>query len=78
MAPVPIDGLLPGAQLDESMLLVVFGLVPQVRAIFIAVPGVVVVVACSGHPEAMEYGNFDHVHQEGKNSRPQQRSSHYE
>jgi hypothetical protein len=45
VAPVPVDGLLPGAQLNESVLLVVLGLVSLVRTILIAVPGVVVLVA---------------------------------
>src|SRR6202521_3389766 len=44
VAPVPVDGLLPAVQLHESTLLVVFGLVPLVRTIFIAVPVVIVLV----------------------------------
>lgn len=42
--PVPVGPLLPVAQLNESTLLVVLGLVPLVRAVFIAVPGVIVLV----------------------------------
>ena len=45
MAPTPIGPLLPVAQLSEPTLLVVFGLVPLERAVFIAVPGVIVLVA---------------------------------
>ena len=45
MTPVPVAGLLVAAQLNESMLLVVLGLVPLVRPVFIAVPGVIVLVA---------------------------------
>jgi hypothetical protein len=37
--------LLPVVQLNESTLLVALGLVPLVRAVFIAVPGVIVLVA---------------------------------
>src|SRR6202171_3336361 len=44
VAPVPVDGLLPAVQLHESTPLVVFGLVPLVRTIFIAVPVVIVLV----------------------------------
>src|ERR1700675_1701559 len=36
--PTPVDALLPAVQLHESTPLVVFGLVPLVRTIFIAVP----------------------------------------
>ena len=45
MAPVPVGGLLSRVQLDESVLLMVIGLVALVRAVFIAVPGVIVLVA---------------------------------
>src|ERR1700674_1474118 len=45
VAPVPVDALLPAVQLHESTPLVVFGLVPLVRAIFITVPSVIVLVA---------------------------------
>jgi hypothetical protein len=45
MTPVPVDGLLPGAQLNESPTLVVLGLIPLVRAVFIGVPVVIVLVA---------------------------------
>jgi len=45
VAPTPVGPLLPAAQLNESTLLVVLGLVPLVRAVFIAVPGVIVLVA---------------------------------
>ncbi len=38
MPPLPVVGLLPRTQLNESMLLVVFGLVPLVRAVFVGVP----------------------------------------
>src|ERR1700693_103837 len=44
VAPVPVDALLPAVQLHESTPLVVFGLVPLVRTIFIAVPVVIVLV----------------------------------
>jgi hypothetical protein len=43
--PVPVDGLLPGTQLNESPLLVVLGLIPLVRTIFVGVPVVIVLVA---------------------------------
>src|ERR1022692_1096508 len=45
VAPTPVDGLLPAAQLHERPLLVVLGLVPLVRMVFTAVPGVIVLVA---------------------------------
>lgn len=45
VAPVPVDGLLLSVQPNESTPLVVLGLVPLVRAVFIAVPGVIVLVA---------------------------------
>jgi hypothetical protein len=45
VAPVPIDAPLPVVQLNESTLLMVLGLVPLVRAIFVGVPSVVVLVA---------------------------------
>jgi xanthine/uracil permease len=45
VTPVPVVGLLFAAQLNESTLLVVLGLVPLVRAVFIAVPRVIVLVA---------------------------------
>jgi hypothetical protein len=45
VTPVPVDGLLPGTQLNERSLLVALGLIPLVRAVFIAVPGVIVLVA---------------------------------
>ena len=45
MTPVPVDALLPGAQLNESPLLVVLGLIPLVRAVFVGVPVVIVLVA---------------------------------
>src|ERR1700682_3781295 len=44
VAPVPVDALLPAVQLHESTPLVVFGLVPLVRTIFITVPVVIVLV----------------------------------
>lgn len=44
MAPVKVDGLLPTVQFNESTLLVVLGLIPLVRAVFIAIPGVIVLV----------------------------------
>src|ERR1700687_1938002 len=44
VAPVPVDALLPAVQLHESTPLVVFGLVPLVRTIFIVVPVVIVLV----------------------------------
>jgi hypothetical protein len=44
VAPVPVDGLLLRVQLNESTRLVVVGLVPLVRAVFIAVPSVIVLV----------------------------------
>jgi hypothetical protein len=45
VTPVPVAPLLPGAQLNESTPLVVLGLIPLVRAVFIAVPSVIVLVA---------------------------------
>jgi len=45
VAPVKVDGLLSAVQLNESTLFMVLGLVPLVRAVFIAVPGVIVLVA---------------------------------
>ena len=45
VTPVPIDALLPGVQLNESTLLVVLGLIPLVRAVFVGVPVVIVLVA---------------------------------
>ena len=45
MTPVPVGPLLPGAQLNESTLLAVLGLIPMVLAVFIAVPSVIVLVA---------------------------------
>jgi hypothetical protein len=43
--PAPIDAPLPVVQLNESTLLMVLGLVPLVRAVFVGVPSVVVLVA---------------------------------
>ena len=43
--PVPIDAPFPIVQLNESTFLMVLGLVPLVRAIFVGVPIVVVLVA---------------------------------
>jgi len=34
MTPAPVDGLLPGTQLNKSPLFVVLGLIPLVRAVF--------------------------------------------
>jgi hypothetical protein len=45
VTPVPVDALLPGAQLNERSLLVVLGLIPLVRAVFVGVPVVIVLVA---------------------------------
>lgn len=45
MTPIPVDGLLPGTQLNKSPLFVVLGLIPLVRTIFIGVPVVIVLVA---------------------------------
>ena len=45
VTPVPVAPLLPSAQLNESTPLVVLGLIPPVRAVFIAVPSVIVLVA---------------------------------
>ena len=45
MPPLPVVGLLPRTQLNESMLLVVFGLVPLVRAVFVGVPVVIVLMS---------------------------------
>jgi hypothetical protein len=45
VTPVPVAILLPSVQLNESTPLVVLGLIPLVRAVFIAVPSVVVLVA---------------------------------
>ena len=44
VAPFPVGGLLPGIQLNESPLLVVLGLIPPVRAVFVGVPVVIVLV----------------------------------
>src|ERR1700730_13084620 len=44
VAAAPVHALLPAVQLHEGTPLVVFGLVPLVRTIFIAVPVVVVLV----------------------------------
>ena len=48
VAPVPVGGLLSRVQLDESVLLMVIGLVALVRAVFISVQGVIVLAY--GHP----------------------------
>jgi hypothetical protein len=45
VTPVPVAPLLPGAQLNESPPLVMLGLIALVRAVFIAVPSVIVLVA---------------------------------
>jgi len=45
VTPTPVCPLLPVAQLNECALLAVLGLVPLVRAAFIVVPGVIVLVA---------------------------------
>jgi hypothetical protein len=45
VTPVPVAPLLPSAQLNESTLLAVLGLIPLVLAVFIAVPSVIVLVA---------------------------------
>ena len=45
VTPVPVVGLLFAAQLNESTRLVVLGLVPLVRAVSMAVPRVIVLVA---------------------------------
>src|SRR5580692_10082464 len=45
VAPVPVDGLLLAVQLNEGMRLVVLVLVSHVRSVFIAIPGVIVLVA---------------------------------
>jgi hypothetical protein len=45
VTPVPVDGLLPGTQLNESPPLVVLGLIPLVRAVLVGVPVVIVLVA---------------------------------
>jgi len=45
VTPVPVDGLLPGTQLNEIPLFVVLGLVPLVGAVFVGVPVVIVLVA---------------------------------
>src|ERR1700687_578107 len=45
VTPVPVAGLLPGVQLSERPLLVVLGLIPLVRAVFVGVPVVIVLVA---------------------------------
>jgi hypothetical protein len=45
VTPVPVDGLLPGVQLNESAPLMVLGLIPLVRAVFVGVPVVIVLVA---------------------------------
>jgi hypothetical protein len=45
VTPVPVAILLPSVPLNESTPLVVLGLIPLVRAVFIAVPSVIVLVA---------------------------------
>jgi hypothetical protein len=45
VTPVPVDGLLSATQLDESPFFVVLGLIPLVRAVFVGVPVVIVLVA---------------------------------
>jgi hypothetical protein len=45
VTPVPVDGLLPGTQLNERPLLVVLGLIALIRAVFVGVPVVIVLVA---------------------------------
>jgi hypothetical protein len=45
VTPVPVDGLLPSTQLNERPLLVVLGLIALIRAVFIGVPVVIVLVA---------------------------------
>ena len=45
VTPVPVATLLPSVQLNESTPLVVLGLIPLVRAVFIPVPSVIVLVA---------------------------------
>jgi hypothetical protein len=44
VAPFPVDGLLTGIQLNERTPLMLLGLVSLVRAVFVVVPGVVVLV----------------------------------
>jgi hypothetical protein len=44
VTPVPVIGLVPGVQLNESPLFVVLGLIPLVRAAFVGVPVVIVLM----------------------------------
>src|ERR1700732_2250475 len=44
VTPVPVNGLLLGFQLNERTRLVVLTLIPLVRAVFIAIPSVIVLV----------------------------------
>jgi len=44
VSPAPVDSLLPAVELDESSFFVVLSLVSLVRAVFIVVPGVIVLV----------------------------------
>jgi len=45
VTPVPVDALLPCAQLSEVPFLMMLVLIPLVRAIFVGVPVVIVFVA---------------------------------
>src|ERR1700692_3173878 len=45
VTPVPGIGLVPGFQLNESPFFVALGLIPLVRAVFVGVPVVIVLVA---------------------------------
>jgi membrane protein YdbS with pleckstrin-like domain len=45
VTPVPVDGLLSGTQLNEGSFFVVLGLIPLIRAVFVGVPVVIVLVA---------------------------------
>jgi hypothetical protein len=45
VAPVPVDSPLLAVQLNEGMRLVVLVLVSHIRSVFIAIPGVIVLVA---------------------------------
>jgi hypothetical protein len=45
VTPVPVIGLVPGVQLNESPFFVALGLIPLVRAVFVGVPVVIVLVA---------------------------------
>jgi hypothetical protein len=45
VTPVPVDGLLPGTQLNERPPLVVLGLIALIRAVFVGVPVVIVLVS---------------------------------